>query len=148
MKRKTSRLVAILCLLGGLSVLPPLRAQERKLPLDKILNPLPEFDPFERPAPPPLFFPDDVDKRTRDVLVDALTGSKESLEGDLKFFRAEDERQKKQHGTVTGLTEHIQDLVNNTIQNRERYLAAQKEALKNTSSPERKNISKPSSTMM
>ena len=138
MKQKISRLVAILCLLGGLSVLAPLSAQERELPLDKILNPLPEFDPFEKPPPPPLFFPDDVDKRTRDLLIDALTGNKQSLEEDLKFFKAEDERQKKQHGTVTGLTDHVQDLVNNTIQNRERYLAAQKEALKNTSSPERK----------
>src|SRR5215472_7742110 len=47
-------------------------------------------------------------------------------------------RQQKQHGSATGLTNHIEDLVNNTIQDRERYLAAQKDALKNASSPERK----------
>ena len=36
------------------------------------------------------------------------------------------------------MTERAQDLVNNTIQDRQRYLAAQEEALKNTSTPERK----------
>jgi hypothetical protein len=36
------------------------------------------------------------------------------------------------------LTERAQDLVNNTLQDRQRYLAAQQEALKNTSVPERK----------
>ncbi|HEU4344323.1 MAG TPA: hypothetical protein VFU31_22415, partial [Candidatus Binatia bacterium] len=56
------------------------RAQEREAPLDKILNPLPEFDPFEKPPAAPQFFPDGVDKRARDVLIDALTNQKESLE--------------------------------------------------------------------
>src|SRR5437870_9354302 len=105
------RFLIALFLLGSLWIsISESRGQERELPLDKILNPLPEFDPFEKPPPPPLFFPDGVDKRTRDVLVDALTASKQSLEDDLKFFTGEDERQKKQHGTVTGLTDHIQDL--------------------------------------
>jgi tetratricopeptide (TPR) repeat protein len=36
------------------------------------------------------------------------------------------------------LTEHVQDLVHNMIQDRERYLAAQRQALKDASSPERK----------
>ena len=139
MKQKTVRLTGALVLLGSLLVwIPPARSQQRDLPLDRILNLLPEFDPFEKPAPPPQFFPDEVDKQAREALVDALTNRKESLEDHLKFLRAEDERQQKQHGSVTGLTDHLQDLVNNTIQDRERYLAAQKEAVKNSSSPERK----------
>src|SRR5690348_4039055 len=128
---------AIIIAFGCLS-LRPVFAQERELPLDKILNPVPEFDPFEKPAAPPQFFPDEVDKRAREALIDALTNDKPSLESSLKFFKVEDERQKKQNGSVTGLTDHIQDLVNNTIKDREKYLAAQKDALKNTSSPERK----------
>jgi hypothetical protein len=44
----------------------------------------------------------------------------------------------KEYNTSTGLTERAQDLVNNTIQDRQRYLGAQQEALKNTSVPERK----------
>jgi hypothetical protein len=116
----------------------PVFSQERELPLDKILNPLPEFDPFEKPPLPPQFFPDEADKRAREALIDALTNNKESLESSLKFFKAEDERQKKQNGSVTGLTDHVQDLVNNTINDRDKYLAAQKESLKKTDSVERK----------
>ncbi len=44
----------------------------------------------------------------------------------------------KQRGASTGLTEHAQDLFNNTLDDRERYLAAQKDAIRNASSPERK----------
>jgi len=116
----------------------PVGAQERELALEKILNPLPEFDPFEKPAAPPLFFPDEADKQARETLVDALTNNKDSLVNHLKFFKDEDARQQKQHGLATGLTAHVEDLVNNTIQDRERYLAAQKEALKNASTAERK----------
>ena len=133
------RLLKILCLLGTLgNILAVAHAQDRQLELEKILNPLPEFDPFERPAQAPQFFPDEIDKRAREVLMDALTGGNDSLDNHLKFFKNEDARLQKQHGTATGLTDHVQDLVNNTIQNRQRYLAAQKDALKNTASPERK----------
>ena len=139
MNHNTARLFTLLAFLGSLlGGTPPARAQERGLAVEKILNPLPEFDPFEKPAPPPLFFPDEVDKRAREALVDALTNRKESLEDHLKFFKTEDGRQQKQYQSVTGLTDQIQDLVNNTIPDRERYLAAQQEALKNTSSAERK----------
>ena len=102
------------------------------LPLEKILNPLPEYNPFDQStAPTPQFFPDQVDKRARDLLIDALINDEQALNRHLQFFKAEDERLKKERGTSTGLTAQAQDLVNNTIRERERYLAAQKEALKN-----------------
>lgn len=113
-------------------------SQTRDLELEKILNPMPDYDPFEKPAITPQYFPDDVDKRARALLIDALTNRNELLEDHLKSLQAEDGRLRKEHGTATGLTEHARDLVNNTIQNRERYLAAQKDALRNTSTPERK----------
>lgn len=109
------------------------------LPLEKILNPLPEYNPFDQStAPTPQFFPDQVDKRARDLLIDALINDEQALNRHLQFFKAEDERLKKERGTSTGLTAQAQDLVNNTIRERERYLAAQKEALKNATTPERK----------
>jgi hypothetical protein len=117
---------------------PLLNASAQELGLDKILNPLPEFDPFEKANSAPQFFPDDTDKRARELLIDALTGNKESLAQHLKALQAEDGKLQKQHGTVTGLAEHAQDLVNNTITDRERYLAAQKEALQNSTTPARK----------
>jgi hypothetical protein len=116
----------------------PAQAQDQQAMIERILNPLPEFDPFEKSPLPPQFFPDDVDKRARELLIDSLTNRKAAIEEHVKFFQTEDRRLQKQHGSSTGLAEHAQDLLNNTIDERERYLAAQRQALKNTSSPERK----------
>jgi hypothetical protein len=113
-------------------------SQTRELELEKILDPMPDYDPFEKPVTTPQYFPDDVDKRARELLIDASTNRKDALEDHLKSLQAEDSRLRKQHGTATGLTEHARDLVNNTIQDRERYLAAQKDALRNAATPERK----------
>ena len=139
MKQKT--LKAFL-LVAVLSLVPPLswvaRAQERAAPLDKILNPLPKFDPFEKTSLAPRFFPDEVDKRTRGVLIDALTDGKGSLREHLQFFKEEDGRRHRQGEPVTGLTEHVQDLVNNTIPDHQRYIEAQRQAFAEASTPERK----------
>jgi hypothetical protein len=112
--------------------------QDREAPVDKILNPLPQFDPFEKPLAAPQYFPDEIDKRARELLIDTLVQNHESLQDHLKFFKKQDIELQKQQGTVTGLSEDVQDIINNTIRDRERYLAAQKEALKKTGSPERK----------
>jgi hypothetical protein len=116
----------------------PLLAQERELPLEKILNPMPEYDPFEKADSAPKYFPDDVDKRARELLIDALTNDQAALNIHLQSLKASDSRLHKEHGTVTGLAEHAQDLLNNTISDRERYLAAQREALQNSATPARK----------
>jgi tetratricopeptide (TPR) repeat protein len=117
----------------------PCHAQDREQVLDKILNPMPDYDPFEKStAAAPQFFPDAVDKRSRELLIDALTNQQESLKDHLQFFKQQDSQLRKEYSTATGLTERALDLVNNTIQDRQRYLAAQQEALKNTSAPERK----------
>src|SRR5512147_2958309 len=110
-KKKPVSLLAALFFIGSaLTGAPSLPAQERAVPVDKILNPLPEFDPFEKPDPAPQFFPDTVDRRVRETLIDALTNRREALDDDLKFFKSEDARLQKQYGSVTGLSEHAQDL--------------------------------------
>jgi hypothetical protein len=137
-KRKILRLGRPILLIAALFAAVPAAAQDIERILDKMLNPLPEFDPFEKPAEAPRFFPDQTDKRARELMVDALTNRQDAAQEHLQFFINEDARLQNQHGTATGLTNHAQDLANNTIANRERYLAAQREALKNASSPERK----------
>jgi tetratricopeptide (TPR) repeat protein len=131
----------VLVILGGVQIGPQSGyAQGRDQALEKILNPMPaDYDPFEKSsAGAPQFFPDAVDKRTREILIDALTHQQEPLKDHLQFLKDEDNRLRKEFQTSTGLTEHAQDLVNNTIQDREPYLAAQRQALKNASTPERK----------
>jgi hypothetical protein len=138
MRRKSIRAAAAL-LLGSQLLLPAVsQAQDRELALEKILDPMPDYDPFDKPPSAPQFFPDEIDKRSRELLIDALTNRNESLEGHLQFFQIQDRQLKKLHGNTSGMAERAQDLVNNTMTDRERYLAAQKDAIRNASSPERK----------
>ena len=116
-----------------------LYAQDRELVIEKILNPMPDYDPFDKSTTgAPQFFPDAVDKRTRELLIDALTNQQESLKDHLQFLKEQDSQLQKEYNTSTGLTERALDLTNNTIQDRQRYLAAQEQALKNASTPDRK----------
>lgn len=114
-------------------------AQEKEA-LDRILKPLPEYDPFDHPASPPQYFPDDVDKRAREALVDSLIHREDKLEDHVRFFTDKDAGLKKERGTVTGLTEQMVDLFHGTIRDRGRYLEAQKKALDSASSPEQKKL--------
>jgi hypothetical protein len=130
----------LLLILGGASVgYSPSYAQDRQLALERILNPMPDYDPFEKSTTAaPQFFPDAVDKRARELLIDALTGQPESLKEHLQFFQEQDSQLRQEYNTSTGLTEDALDLVNNTIKDRQSYLAAQQAALKQASTPERK----------
>jgi hypothetical protein len=129
----------LLALVSAPSWPKPSYAQGQEQLIEKILNPMQDYDPFDRAtAVAPQFFPDGVDKRSRELLIDALTQQQESLRDHLQFLKEEDGRLEKEYGTSTGLTERAQDLLNNTIHDRQLYLAAQKEALKNASTPERK----------
>ena len=125
--------------LGAMSPsVDPAHGQDPEAIIERILNPLPDFDPFEKSPTPPQFFPDEVDKRARELLIDAVINRKEAIEEHVKFLKTEDSRLRKQHGSSTGLADHAQDLLNNTIPDRERYLAAQRQTLKNSSSAQRK----------
>jgi hypothetical protein len=128
-----------LCAAGWLAAAPrQLAAQSESDLADRIFNPLPEFDPFDKPPAAPQYFPDDVDKRARAALIAALTNRSEALANDLQFFSRRDAELKKERGTATGLTDLVRDLYNNTITDRERYLAAQREALSYVSAPQHK----------
>lgn len=135
---RTCRLAvaAVIAVLGGVPAL--CRAQARELDVEKILNPMPEYDPFDTALAAPQFFPDAVDKRSRDLLIDTLTNRNETLKDHLEFLKKEDARLQKEQRTTTGLTERAQDLVNNTIHDREKNLAAYREALREASTMERR----------
>jgi hypothetical protein len=138
MRRKFFALAAGILVPVTLFVLTVI-ASAQELPLEKILNPVAEYDPFEsRAGTAPKFFPDEVDRRARALMIDVLTRRDDALAEHAQFLNREDARLKKDRGTSTGLSDHAQDLLNNTLQDRERYLAVQREALRNASSPERR----------
>ena len=115
-------------------------AEEDSSILERILNPLPEYDPFNKPSPAPQYFPDDVDKRARESLIDSLTGNDGALENHLRFFLNKDAELKQERGSETGLTEYVLDLRNNSVQDRQGYLAAQEKALASASPRQRQII--------
>jgi tetratricopeptide (TPR) repeat protein len=97
--------IASLCAMAGAT-----EAQERGAALDKILNPMPAYEPFDRASSPPEFFPDDIDKRARDALIDSLIGGGKALEDHLDFFRRKDRDLRDERNTITGLTDKVRDL--------------------------------------
>jgi len=115
-------------------------AEDAAEPLERILNPLPEYDPFDQPPPAPQFFPDDVDKRARAAMIDALTRKDEELAGHVRFFAERDAQLKKERGASTGLTGYVFDLQNNTIRDREAYLEGQRKALSFSLAPGHRQV--------
>ena len=86
------------------------RAQEKESIPDRVLNPMPKYNPFDPPPPPPRFFPDEVDKRVRAAFIDSLTRKGKLLENNVRFFQEKDRELREARGTVTGLTDKVRDL--------------------------------------
>lgn len=123
----------------------PLRAQaslpDGREAIAKILQPLPDYDPFShRSSPAPEYFPDDTEKRVRQVLIDSLTNPNKDLEDAVHFFREKDAELSKERHTVTGLTDHVLDLHLNSLSKRSDYLEAQEKALALASTEQQKKL--------
>lgn len=141
MKQKLWVLSLLLFVIGYLSlVTEKVFSQEQESILDKILRPLPAYDPFDKPPPSHQFFPDEVHRRVRAALIDALTNREGALEEHVRFFMNRDRELKKERGSVTGLTEQAADLFTNTVQDRQRYLQAQRQLLASSPSPNQRKL--------
>ena len=136
MKPRARRAFLPVALFLLLSANPETPAQENDL--SRILHPLPEYDPFDKLPPAPEFFPDAIDKRAREALIDSLTHQESKLEDHVRYFREKDAELKRSRGTVTGLTDYVSDLYSNTITDRRGYLEAQEKALSSASSAQQK----------
>jgi len=80
--------------------------RSEKTTLEKVLDPLPTYDPFVYSVPGPAYFPDEVDKQARRVLVDALLNRPDNLNAHVAYFTAKDSELAEKRGTQTGLTHH------------------------------------------
>ena len=118
--RRTRRFAAALIAALSATGTPAMGlAQTRELALERIFNPMPDFDPFETAGQRTAVLPRcgrQTRPRTADRYVDQ---SRPSLGRSSNVFQKEDARLQREQRTSTGLTERAQDLVNNTIQDRE-----------------------------
>jgi hypothetical protein len=137
-KRKRRRLIAVILGFVAVVAASPVHAEEIDRALLRILNPLPEFDPFETRAAAPRYFPDNVDKRARELMIAVLTNQRPEVEEQLRALKEEDLRLRKERGATTGLTDYAQDIANNMIESHDAFLAAYRQALRKASSEQRK----------
>ena len=117
-----------------------LLAQDEKANLDKILDPLPPFEPFEGVPSHPRFFPDEVDRRVRRALIDSLTDNHQTLKDHVRFFKERDDNLARERETTTGLTDHVVDLHHGMLRDRRDYLKAQEKALASATSDRQKKL--------
>ncbi|HEY5599423.1 MAG TPA: hypothetical protein VIK48_01920, partial [Candidatus Manganitrophaceae bacterium] len=139
MSRNRAVFLAILLLALLWPATPRALADAEDSPISRILNPLPDYDPFEKASPPPEFFPDEVSRRIHEVLVDSLTGREGVWEEHLRFFQNKDNELLRK-GSATGLTERVLDLFHNSLRDRRAYLEAQRAAFASAKSPRQKRL--------
>lgn len=108
--------------------------------LERILDPMPEFDPFEYVIASPEYFPDEIHRRARQTLIDALLGRDDRLPEHVEFFRAKDKELERARGTVSGLSDPVTDIYLETIEDREKYLDEQRKALATANSERQKRL--------
>lgn len=108
--------------------------------VDRLLEPLAEGTPFEGKAPLPRFFPDEISKRVEEAIVDAYLGDVRALKDHYRFFQEKDQELRKEKRPVTGLADDLFDLLANTIEDRDRYLKAQRKALALAEDPHQENL--------
>ena len=139
MSRNPAVFLAFFLLALLLSAAPRASGDEPDSPIPRILNPLPDYDPFEKVSPPPEFFPDEVSRRIHEVIVDSLTGREGIWEEHLRFFQNKDNELLRK-GSATGLTERVLDLFHNSLRDRRAYLEAQRAALAAAKSSQQKRL--------
>lgn len=107
---------------------------------DRLLEPLAEGTPFEGKAPLPHFFPDEISQRVKEAIIDAYLGDVRALRDHYRFFQAKDQELRKAKRPVTGLADDLFDLLANTIEDRDRYLKAQRKALALAEDPHQERL--------
>jgi len=117
-------------LLCALLVLPvAAMAQSARGSLERMMDPLRDFEPFEPPVTAERYFPDELEQRARAAIVDALTRRTERLRGHVSYFEGMDRERLAGGGNASGLTHHVRELHHGNLSGRETYRDAQREAL-------------------
>ncbi len=98
-------------------------------PHPRMLDPLHGFDPFVPPATAERYFPDEMERRVRTAIVDALTRRTDRLRGHVRYFEDQDRQRVADGGHASGLTHHVRDLHQSNLSDRETYREAQQKAL-------------------
>lgn len=102
--------------------------------MERLRDPLSGFDPFEQPVTAERYFPDETEKRVRQVLIDALTYRTEGFREHLRYF------EEREADADDGLAHHVRDLHDGNLTDREAYRDAQRRALAEAPSDARQRV--------
>jgi len=92
----------VLCILLALPAFAA--AQPSAVPIERILDPMRDFDPFEQTVAAERYFPDEIERRTRRAIIDALLLRTERLPEHVRFLEDADKERVASGGEPTGLT--------------------------------------------
>ena len=98
----------LLCLLLVLPVSGS--AQPSGVSIERILNPLRDFEPFDEPVTAERYFPDDLERRVRRAIIDSLTLRTEQLREHVRYFEGIDKERVTGGAETSGLTPLVRKL--------------------------------------
>jgi|GEM_PF-2400273 TolA-binding protein len=101
-----------------------------------------DYHPLEGKKETHKYFPDEVEKRVNDLLIDSYLGNEKELESHYEFFMQKDIELKKKNEALTGLSGNALVIINNQNREREEYISSQKEALKRLNEKDLKTLVK------
>ncbi len=85
-------------------------AQASGVPIERILDPTRDFDPFEKTVTAERYFPDAIERRTRRAIVDTLLRRTEQLPGHVRFLKEADKERAARGAEPTGLAGPVRGL--------------------------------------
>lgn len=101
-----------------------------------------DYNPIKIKKSSQKYYPDEVEKKVNDLLIDGYLFDINRIENHYRFFEKKDAELKKRDKPVTGLKENVLDFINNCIDDRDRYVEAQKNALRGLDDKDLKTLIK------
>ncbi len=98
----------LLCIVLVLPV--SVQARSSGVSMERVLDPLREFDPFDEAVAAERYFPDEIERRVRRAITDALLQRPDRLREHLSRVEAEDEKRTAQGDEPSGLTPLVREL--------------------------------------
>ena len=98
----------LLCVLLMLPV--SAQGQSSRFSMERVLNPLRDFDPFDEQVAAERYFPDEMERHVRQAIVDALLGRPDRLGEHVSHLEEADGKRVAQGGKPSGLTPLVKEL--------------------------------------
>lgn len=87
------------------------------------------FSPFEKKVSQPKYFPDEIENRVEESLMDGYLGNKAAIRSHYRYLLDQDKERAKKDQPLTGLSDNLLYLMSNLVRDRDAYVAALEDCL-------------------